>query len=94
MLTMIDTLRQLRQRGYVDEFSRQELKQFTREAFKNDYVIDQSYRIDELSDPEEQAAVYAISSKDGKRRGILINGYGPYSDPVINRLVEDTEIRH
>jgi len=65
----------------------------TTAQFGTDFVIDQTYRFDELSDPEEQSAVYAISSRDGKRHGLLINGHGLYFDSLLTKFLEQVEIK-
>ncbi|MGI4750948.1 MAG: hypothetical protein ACRYFB_09955 [Janthinobacterium lividum] len=54
-----------------------------------EYIIDKHYRFEGVSDPEDEAIVYAISSVVNDSKGVLINGYGAYSDAVINDLVKN-----
>lgn len=54
-----------------------------------EYIIDKHYRFEGVSDPEDEAVVYAISSVVDDKKGVLINGYGAYSDAVINDLVKN-----
>lgn len=53
-----------------------------------EFIIDRHYRFEGVSDPEDEAIVYAISSTVNGVKGILINGYGVYSDQVTNDLVK------
>jgi hypothetical protein len=39
-----------------------------------------------MTDPANEAILYAISSLKGKK-GILINGYGIYSDPITDEMI-------
>ncbi len=93
MQTMLEAIAQLRRQGYKHDFTLEELRQFDPEQFGHDYVVDQTYRFDELSDPEDQSTLYAVSSRDGRTHGILVNGYGLYSDPVVTGLLDHLEAR-
>ncbi len=53
-----------------------------------EFIIDKHYRFEGVSDPEDEAIVYAISSTMNEVKGVLINGYGVYSDQVTNDLVK------
>jgi len=53
-----------------------------------EFIIDKHYRFEGVSDPEDEAIVYAISSTVNEVKGVLINGYGVYSDQVTNDLVK------
>ncbi len=54
-----------------------------------EFIIDKHYRFEGASDPEDEAIVYAISSTFDDKKGVLINGYGAYSDTVTNELVKN-----
>ncbi len=53
-----------------------------------EFIIDRYYRFEGISDPEDEAIVYAISSVADDTKGVLINGYGTYSDQITNDLVK------
>jgi len=46
-----------------------------------DFIIDKHYRFEGISDPDDEAVVYAISSLKQNLKGVLLNGY---SIPVIH----------
>lgn len=57
----------------------------------DEFVIDKHYRFEGMSDPEDEAMVYAISQKNGGMKGVLINGYGASSNEDTNDLVKQLE---
>jgi len=65
------------------------------QAFPEQFLIDKHYRFEGESNPDDEAIVYAISSVDGKTKGILVNGYGTTSescgDDIIKKLKTRTD---
>jgi len=53
----------------------------------SDFQIDRVFRFEGPTDPGDEAVLYAVSSTRGKEKGLLVNGYGLYSDSVSNALV-------
>lgn len=49
--------------------------------FKDDFEIMDVYRYEGNSDPADEAVVYGIQSKSGKK-GILVTGFGMYANEV------------
>ena len=91
MESMIERLKILKDRGYTVNFcvSRQgQLLSKDKEVLSNDEVnLDGIYRIEDQSDPDNQAVVYAVSSNSGEY-GVLIDSYGTESDPAIDKFVK------
>ncbi len=53
----------------------------------HEFEIDEFHRFEGNSDPEDQSIVYAISSRDGRFKGILVNAYGVDAAPMTQALV-------
>ena len=53
--------------------------------------IDKSFRFDVDENPADQAMLYAISSEKHHLKGLLVNGYGLYSDDMVNEMLEKLE---
>jgi hypothetical protein len=53
-----------------------------------EFTIDKSFRFDVDEDPSDQAVLYAISSEKHHLKGLLVNGYGVYSDDMTNEMLE------
>jgi len=58
------------------------------------FVIDKHYRFEGVSDPEDEAVVYAISSAKYNIKGVLVNGYGPSSDSLTDQMIGVLKEKH
>ena len=56
-----------------------------------DFEITEVYRFEGNSDPADEAVVYGIESNKG-HKGILVNGYGPSSDPMSSEMAKKLSI--
>jgi hypothetical protein len=86
----------LRARGYTEDFN---LKEESLECSNGDYKlmhdefsVDEVFRFEGDSDPADEAILYAISSDRYPLKGILVNGYGIYSDKVTDLMVKKLNI--
>jgi hypothetical protein len=43
--------------------------------------------------PSDQSILYAISSDKYQLKGVLVNAYGIYSDPVTDEMLEKLTVR-
>jgi hypothetical protein len=82
----------LRSAGYTEDFN---LKEDCLECMSGDYKlmhdefnVDEVFRFEGDSDPADEAILYAISSDHLPLKGILVNGYGIYSDKITDRMVQ------
>ncbi|UKJ06349.1 phosphoribosylpyrophosphate synthetase [Solitalea lacus] len=95
--TIVDALNGLNERGYTLNFN---LKQDHLACEEHDlfwhpeqFEIMEVYRFEGMTDPDEQAAVYAIQSVDGKK-GVFVSAYGIYSDPISDELLKKMQMHH
>lgn len=89
MVSLLETLKIVKEQGYTEDLMRHFCIEGTPILFRlKDFTIDKSLRVDHLSDPEEQTVVHALSSEDGCHKGYIINGYGIYSDPCVDQIVD------
>lgn len=94
MTTLCEVLNALANHGYTFDFNlkNDQLNDIENPLQKHpeQFLIDKYYRFEGESDPEDEAIVYAISSINGKIKGLLVNGYGisseNYSDEIIKKL--------
>ena len=56
--------------------------------YPHEFNIDKSFRFDVNEDPSDQSVLYAISSEKHHLKGLLVNGYGVYSDEMANEMLE------
>ena len=60
----------------------------------HEFEIVDFFRFEGETDPSDQAIVYAIESKDQQLKGVLVNAYGVYSDPVSNEMLRKLNFQH
>lgn len=92
MATVSQVLNHLKSEGYTIDFNLQdnclvchnnELK-----LHPEDFVLDKHFRFEGMSDPGDEAVVYAISSIKYQIKGTLVNGYGIYSDEATDEILK------
>jgi hypothetical protein len=95
--TLSQQMEELRKEGYVEDFNLQqnclECRNGEFQVFADDFKVDKYFRFEGASNPSDASILYAISSNDGKLKGVLVNGYGVYSEPVTDELLQKLEIR-
>lgn len=91
--TVSQALNGLKSRGYTIDFNLEENclvcedNQFEAE----DFEIVEIYRFEGSTNPSDEAIVYAIESKNGLK-GVLLNAYGIYADPVSETMAKKLSI--
>lgn len=92
MTTLSEVTNLLRERGYNVDFNMKEnclecgadlLK-----IFPGEFMVDKHYRFEGMSDPGDEAIVYAISSEKYKLKGLLVNGYGISSNDMTHEMIK------
>lgn len=85
----------LKQRGYTMDFNLDENCIVCHEDkyHPEDFEIVEVYRYEGNSDPPDEAVVYAIEGRDGKK-GILVSGYGPSADEMSDEMAKKLTIHN
>ncbi|MBD0376315.1 MAG: phosphoribosylpyrophosphate synthetase [Flavisolibacter sp.] len=95
--TLSEAMNELRKEGYTEDFNlRQNCLQCRNGAFKvfaDDFKVDNFFRFEGASNPSDAAILYAISSDRYGLKGVLVNAYGIYSEPVTDEMLKRLEIR-
>jgi hypothetical protein len=82
----------LRKQGYVEDFNLKqnciECRNGQFQIFHNEFHIDSVHRFDVDTDPGDQSVLYAISSNKYNLKGVLVNGYGIYTEPISDEMLE------
>lgn len=90
--TLSNAINTLKAQGYTLDFNLEKNGIICSEGIHrlspSQFEIDKSFRFDVNEDPSDQSVLYAISSHDHKIKGLLVNGYGVYSDELANELLE------
>jgi hypothetical protein len=86
--TVTEALRKLKEQGYLHDFNLQE-NCIVCQGHKfgpDEFEIDDVYRYEGITDPADEASVYAIHSKNGLK-GVLVTGYGPSTDSMSAEIL-------
>jgi len=82
--SLVDALRDLKTRGYTQYF---EMEYFTIycglldiRLTPEEFTVDETYRFEDDSTPDDSSVLYVISSRDGKVKGTLVDAYGVYAE--------------
>src|SRR6201991_718390 len=82
--TLVDALNDLNKRGYTANLSLDgntiDDKSADVHMNADDFEIDEFYRFEGASNPDDMSIVYAVSSEKYNLKGVLVNAYGTYAD--------------
>ena len=96
-VTLTGLLNELRKEGYVEDFNLKqncvECVNARTDVFPQGFKVDRIFRFEGDSNPSDSSIVYAISSESNQSKGVLVNGYGIYSDPDTDEVVNRLEIK-
>lgn len=83
--SLSETIHFLQHNGYTEDFN---LENACRE-FDEDpsqFVIEETFRFDNQSDPDDQCVLFAVHNKKRDIKGILLNSFGLYHDSATSKL--------
>jgi hypothetical protein len=96
--TLTAAVADLEKRGYEFDFNLAqdciECKFLDLQLMPEEFEIDEFYRFEGMSDPEDNAVIYAISSPVGNLKGVIIDAYGAYAENVSPELLEKLKFHH
>lgn len=96
--TLSETINGLKKEGYTLDFNiRQDClvcSQTNTVLSPDDFEIDKFYRFEGMSNPDDQAILYAISSPKFEVKGVLVNGYGISADDATDEMIEKLKTHH
>jgi len=94
MTEMERCMEKAEERGFIDQFraTSNGLKHVGTEKLyhPNEVRINNFYRFEGISDPDDMSILYEIETADGKK-GTLVDAFGLYSDPKISEFMKDVE---
>ncbi|MFV0607154.1 MAG: phosphoribosylpyrophosphate synthetase [Niabella sp.] len=92
--TLSEAVNDLIKKGYLTDFLIHQEKDClichsnALELSEDDFVIDEVYRFEDMSDPACESIVFAISSDKYQIKGLVINSYGADFGYRSSKLVE------
>jgi len=90
--TLSQAIEALKKQGYTEDFNLKEncLECIAgrQELLPHEFEIDKSFWFNVNEDALDQSVLYAISSTKHGLKGLLVNGYGIYSEDASNDMLE------
>ena len=95
--TLSQTLNMLQiEEGYTEDFNLldEELKspEDRKKFLSQDFVVDEVYRFEGLSNPDDEATLYAITTSTG-RKGVLVDGFNYSSGQISEELMTKLDLK-
>lgn len=94
--TLTEAINALKKQGYTEDFNLNqnciECRFGEYKIFHDEFHVDTFYRFDNNTDPSDESILYAISSEKHNLKGLLVNGYGIYSEPLTNDMIDKLQI--
>jgi len=94
--TVTEAINGLRSKGYTLDFNLKpdcvECGSLDIRIHPDEFVIDEFYRFEGASNPDDNNIVFAVSSKDGLK-GVLVDAYGVYADSLTDEMVQKLHMR-
>ena len=93
--TLSEAVNDLQKLGYTDDYSITENGECLYcsgkklELSSDDFIIDDIYRFEGMTDPADESILFAISSKDKTSKGLVINSFGADFSYRSSKIVED-----
>lgn len=90
--TLSEAVNSLQQQGYKYNFNVQgnalHCSEHSIQLQPEDFEIDKVYRFEGPTDPGDENILYAISASKHNLKGLLVNAFGAYSDPISEKIIE------
>lgn len=92
--TVSEAVNDLVKRGYTSDFNLNHesdclvCNQSSTSLSPEDFEIDETYRFEGDTNPDDETIVFAISSAKNNIKGIVVNAYGMYEDAATSKIVK------
>lgn len=94
---LVDALAGLKQRGFTTDFNLAfdavQCKNTGTSLSPAEFEIVEHYRFEADTNPSDSSVLYAIQSKDGQRKGVLVDAYGAYGEALSDNMIRKLKVR-
>ncbi len=94
--TLVEALQDLKSRGFNTDFN------LAFDAIQcsstgiclraDEFEIVEHYRFEAETNPSDSSVLYAVQSKDGGMKGVLVNAYGVYSEAASDDMISKLSV--
>ncbi|HEY5822786.1 MAG TPA: phosphoribosylpyrophosphate synthetase [Cyclobacteriaceae bacterium] len=95
--SLVDALADLKKRGYKEDFKQESacVSCYVLDLWiaPEQFNVDEIYRFEANSNPDDNSVLYAISSYTGIK-GTLVDAYGVYAESMNFRIAQELEVNY
>jgi hypothetical protein len=95
--TVLEALNDLRIRGFSEDFhlcaEYLTCNGVEAKLYPDEFHVEEYYRFEGMSDPDESCFVYAIVSREGLK-GALVDAYGTYAQSLSPEMIRKLRLSH
>ena len=90
--TLSMAMSDLKEKGYTEELNlkRDHIECINRKfnIGPNEFDVDEMHRFEGMTNPDDSSILYAITSPEHDVKGLLVDAYGVYSDPLSQEMID------
>lgn len=90
--TLSEAMNDLQKRGYSEDLNLKsnciECRNQQMEIMADEFMVDEVYRFEGDTNPDDSSILFAISSEKYKLKGVLVDAYGAYADPLTTDMIQ------
>ncbi len=90
--TLSEAITDLQGRGYTEDLNLNsdciECKALDYKLYADQFGVDEMYRFEGDSNPDDSSILFAISAPSFNLKGLLVDAYGAYADPLNIEMIQ------
>lgn len=94
--TVTEALKDLKARGFTTDFNlafdKIKCAETGRCLSPADFEIVEHHRFEGNTNPSDEEVIYAVVSKDGTMKGVMVSAFSMYSEPVDDALIRKLQV--
>lgn len=95
--TLSEAITDLQKRGYSEDLNLQsdcvECKALDYKMYVDEFEIDEMHRFEGDSSPDNSSILFAISSDSFNLKGLLVDAYGVYANPLSTDMIQKLKFK-
>ncbi|WP_366944301.1 phosphoribosylpyrophosphate synthetase [uncultured Aquimarina sp.] len=95
--TLSEAITDLQNKGYSEDLNLRndclECKALDYKIHADQFEVDEMHRFEGDSNPDDSSILFAISSKTFELKGLLVDAYGVYADPLNIEMIQKLKYR-
>ncbi len=95
--TLSEAISDLKSKGYDEDLNLKqnciECRAKNYEILANEFEVNQMYRFEGATNPDDSSILFAISSDKYDLKGLLVDAYGVYGNPLTSEMIQKLRYR-